>query len=226
MNISYYLFEEMLQEAMETEDEGIVTFSDLEMGSSIEFKGREKKLGKNSFVEAHSVSFKPRDAYGDDILKQTFPLDAMLIIPTYEQVAKVHLGMETDEEGESSEIQEDVKERKGRQQTRTRSRYTEKAPKIPDDEPAEGEGPPWDGCPKEGKEFGDCDPADPDCEVCDEDLFQACAAKQDELKKEADIESIKEGKKDVKKTETGGRSRRRESNSDNKAKTSGRRKRK
>ena len=207
-DISYYLFEEMLQEAMETEDEGIVTFSDLEMGSSIEFKGREKKLGKNAFVEAHSISFKSRDKYNESILKDTFSLDKMLVIPTYEEVAKVHLGMEDNEDEKNSKQQEEAPEQEVEQQqkTRTRKRFTEEAPKIPDDEPAEGE-PPWDEnkCPA-GKEFGvDCNTV-PECSTCDEDIFQACAAKQDELKKETDKkeakEETKEGKEDVKEEET------------------------
>ena len=198
-DISYYLFEEMLQEAMETEDEGIVTFSDLEMGSSIEFKGREKKLGKNAFVEAHSISFKSRDKYDESILKDTFPLDKMLVIPTYEEVAKVHLGMEDNGDGKDSEQEpgQKAEERAGqRQETRTRKRVTEISPA--------GEAP-WNECPA-GKEFGvDCNTV-PECGNCDEDIFQVCAAKQDELKKEEDKkeskEEIKEGKADVKAEET------------------------
>jgi hypothetical protein len=183
-DVSYYLFEEMLQEAMETEDEGIVTFSDLEMGSSIEFKGREKKLGKNPFYEAHSISFKSRDKYDESILKDTFPLDKMLVIPTYEEVAKIHLGMEDD--GNS----EQAPEEESGQETRTRKRVTETSPA--------GEAP-WDNeCPVTGKEFGvDCNTL-PECGDCNEDLFQACAAKQDKLKKEADKEEAKEDVKEAK----------------------------
>lgn len=174
-DISYYLFEEMLQEAMETEDEGIVTFSDLEMGSSIEFKGREKKLGKNAFVEAYSISFKSRDKYDESILKDTFPLDKMLVIPTYEEVAKVHLGMEDDGKG-SEQAPEEEPEQQG---TRTRKRFDEDKSSQPEEKP------PWNECPA-GKEFGvDCNTI-PECGECNEAIFQACAAKQDELKKETD----------------------------------------
>ena len=179
-DFSYFLFEEALQEAMETEDEGIVTFGDLEMGSSIEFKGREKKLGKNKFIETHSISFKPRDAYDESILKETFPLDAMLVIPTYEQVAKVHLGLEDSESvATESEIQQKTRTRKRFKEDKTEQKETEKAP---------------DECPHWGGEFGvDCNTID-ECGECDEDLFQACAAKQDEIRKEAEQKSKVEEK--------------------------------
>ena len=173
-DFSYYLFEEALQEAIETEDEGIATFSDLEQGASVEFKGREKKIGKNSFVEAHSISFKEREAYGEEILKETFPLDAMLVIPTYEQVAKAHLGMD-DDEGEEETPSESQTEPASSGRTRGKKAEEE----TPD------ESPPWNEC-SAGLDFGVSYNASPECESCDEDTFQACAAKQKELKKEAE----------------------------------------
>ena len=191
-DISYYLFEEMLQEAMESEEEGIVTFSDPEMGSSIEFKGREKKLGKSSFVETHSISFKERSSYSEDIATQTFPLDAMLVKPTYEEVAKCHLGMEDDSEEQEESVSE----------TRTRSRFKEEKPKLPEKE----EEKPWVDCPA-GYEFGvDCN-AKKECGSCEEAVFQACVAKQDEM--------VKASKEDVKEEEksTSSRSRKKETSS-------------
>lgn len=177
---SYFLFEEALQEALQTEDEGVATFSDLEMGSSIEFKGREKKLGKNPFVECHSIAFKKRDKYNDDILNQTFPLDAMLIIPNYEQVAKTHLGIEDEEMTTGTKMATGTEPEPSTQKERTRQR--------PDQNKSESKKnssePPWDKCPA-GMEFGiDCDPSKEACENCEEDIFQACAAKQDLLEQE------------------------------------------
>jgi hypothetical protein len=181
-DVSYYLFEEVLQEAMESEEEGIVTFSDPEMGSSIEFKGREKKLGKNPFIEAYSIVFKKRESYPDNIALQTFPLDKMLVIPTYEEVAKCHLGME--------EEQEVIKqtESEPEQKSRTRSRFNEEKQPVKTKEVAA----PWDDCPH-GHEFGIDSNVKTECDTCDENLFQACAAKQSNL--------VKAGKEDVKEEE-------------------------
>jgi hypothetical protein len=194
-DFSYYLFEEALQEAMETEEDGVVTFSDLEMGSSIEFKGREKKIGKNKFIETHSISFKKRDEYPESILKQTLPLDAMLIIPTYEQVAKAHLGINDDPEEASPEQKEESPFLK---KTRTRKRFDENKDKSEPEKSEEEEALPWNECPH-GKEFGvDCNTI-PECEECNEDLFHACATAQDELKKhEKDVERAREETKAVK----------------------------
>lgn len=182
-DFSYFLFEEALQEAMETEQDGVVTFSDLEMGSSIEFKGREKKIGKNKFIETHSIGFKKRDPYDEAVLKETLPLDGMLIIPTYEQVAKAHLGLEEDTSKEEDPPKSTYPK------TRTRKRFKEES-KLKETEVD----PPWDKCPH-GKEFGvDCNTID-ECGECDEDLFQACAAKQDELKKHE--KDAKQAKKEI-----------------------------
>lgn len=172
-DVSYYLFEEMLQEAMESEEEGIVTFSDPEMGSSVEFKGREKKLGKNPFIEAHSIVFKKREPYSENIATQTFPLDKMLVIPTYEEVAKCHLGME-----EEQEIVEET-EREPEQKSRTRSRFNEDKPTP---SKPEEETPGDNDCPN-GQEFGrDCN-IKKECESCDESIFQLCLTKRDDLAK-------------------------------------------
>jgi len=186
-DVSYYLFEEMLQEAMESEEEGIVTFSDPEMGSSIEFKGREKKLGKNAFVETHSITFKKRESYSENIATQTFPLDKMLVIPTYEEVAKCHLGMEDEQEVTKQTEEEPV------QKARTRSRFTEEESEK--SKPTEEEKAPWDDCPA-GNEFGIDYNRKKACETCDESIFQACAAKaakQDDLGKN-DAEDVEEKK--------------------------------
>jgi len=174
-DISYYLFEEMLQEAIEAEDDGIVTFSDLEMGSSIEFKAREKKLGKNAFNETHSIKFVPREPYDDTLLKETFSLDAMLIIPTYEEVAKAHLGMESDND---EEIPEPTLSNEKEAPKRTRQRSKIEGDK--DEKEA-----PWSACPS-GAEFGtDCNTT-PECSECNEDLFQECLTKQAKLKTSED----------------------------------------
>lgn len=215
-DFSYFLFEEALQEAMETEDEGIVTFGDLEMGSSIEFKGREKKLGKNKFIETHSISFKPRDPYDESILKDTFPLDAMLVIPSYEQIARAHLGLEDDE----SSTTEPAPEGQQTHQTRTRKRFEEDKQESKQSE----EKPPWDECPH-GAEFGSgCNTID-ECGECEEELFQACAAKQDELKKqhEKDLDQARKAVEEEKQPTASTRSRRGKSSASAKDEKSSRR---
>lgn len=91
-DVSYFLFEDMLIEAMETDNEGLATFWDLDDGKSVRFKTREKKLGKNTFHEAHSIEFVARDPYDETILQETHPLDKMLRILSYDEIAEIYHG--------------------------------------------------------------------------------------------------------------------------------------
>ncbi len=126
---SYHLFEKLLLEDIEedTEDGGEpLLFADLEDGVVIKFKGKEKKLGKNKFVEAQSFEYKDRQPFDDDILDDVFPLDKMLIIPTEEQVTKLFLGLETDDEDEKKEEPETRGRGRGRGRGRNDSDTSEK----------------------------------------------------------------------------------------------------
>lgn len=171
-NVAYGNFEKVLQEAVETEEDGIVTFSDLEMGSTIEFKGRDKKFGKNPYIEAYSVSFKKREPYDESLLDETLPLDAMLVVSTYEQIAKAHLGMDEDDSRDNDD--DDTETEPSSPKSRTRRRF-EKA-----ETEQEESSPPWNTCPLDDGEFGVTCNELSECVSCNEDLFQACAAKQDE----------------------------------------------
>lgn len=162
---SYELFEKYLLEAMDSNDEGLITFSDLDDGRTIEYKTREKKLGRNIFHETHSISFLKRDKYEEDILEKTHPLDAMLIIPSYEEVAKAHLGLDNDETQ-----QPETSEPEAEQPVRRKPRQIDRS------EPEEGKQDTDDSfpeCPAGGNFGTDCNQLK-DCEKCDEDLFKAC----------------------------------------------------
>ena len=181
---SYFLFEDILIEAMEADDEGLVTFWDLEDGRSIEYKTREKKIGKYPFHEAHSIAFHTRDPYGEDILEKVHPLDAMLIIPTEKDVLDAHLGSEGDEPQQSEATTETPAQ--GRR-TRRIGGETQ-TPVTPE---ALASVPPAAVCVcPEGGIFGtDCNKLKA-CDVCDEKIYAACqeafiAAQDEKGKQEA-----------------------------------------
>ena len=173
-NIAYKNFEEVLQDAVDCDDEGLVTFWDLEDGRTIEYKTREKKFGKNPYHEGHSIKFVKRDSYNEDILGKTYPLDAMLIIPTYEDVARAHLGLDEDEVQQAAS--EGVEEEPP---ARTRPRQIGRS-KSAQAEVKEGDGTgkrDIDGsfpeCPAGGRFGTDCNKLKA-CESCDEALFELC----------------------------------------------------
>lgn len=184
-DFSYHLFEKKLQTAIEEESDGIAIFSDLEEGSSIKFKGTEKFFGKYPYVKPRDVSFVKRDIYEESIIDSTFPLDAMLKIPTYEEVYEVHFGeVATVNENESNEKVEEKSAPQRKQRTRSfgnsnDSKNSESAKpertrgKTKEEDNNESQ---ENKCPQ-GKEFGvDCDPDSAVCSECDEDTFQECSS--------------------------------------------------
>jgi len=176
---SYHLFEKnFLEDALDGEE--YITFSDLERGKSIEFKGKEKSLGESKFIEAQSIEFKDRDAYEESILDETLSLDKLLIIPTYDEVNRVFLGLDEEEETQSEEEETQLEkddnppDEEKPPARRSRSRKTERKPKkeeTPEEIPA-------GGCP-DGGIFGiDCNEREA-CQDCPEEIFNACADAQE-----------------------------------------------
>lgn len=132
-DVSHFLFEKELLEEAETSDGETITFSDLENGKTIQFRTTEEsrpgRRGKTiTYKKFKSFTFRDRDPYQEDILDETFPLDEMLVIPTYEEVKKALLG----EENESSE-DENGKDRKRKKRGTNNRRKNEDDEKNEDD---------------------------------------------------------------------------------------------
>ena len=185
---SYYTFEatskldpsrDNLIDAQTLDDGGVVLFSDLEEGKTIVAKFKGKVLGQSKFAEVFEIQFEDRKPYTEDILNDTFPLDSMVIIPTYEDVKISHTGVSDDDSGttdvpETGTAEEPVT---GRARGRTRGGN---AP----EEKSGGEAPPWDAegdwgqCPAGGNWGRDCNQI-PACQgdqqdSCDEVTFNRC----------------------------------------------------
>jgi hypothetical protein len=189
-DVSYELFEKYLLDEMKIaiDEGGLVVPWDLLDGRSVEFKGREKKLGPNSFIEAEGIVFHKRDSYSEGVIDKLPSLDSALIILTYEQIRAVHYGLDHDgdEEIEQERIQEkEEKKTVPDQQVRTRSRGTEVTP-LPQRVSTDAE------CPAGGKFGYDCNKIKV-CkdEVCSQETYEACLKKCDELDKQSLAESPK-----------------------------------
>lgn len=208
--ISYEMFEKyLLDELKVTIDEGgMVVPWDLQDGRSIEFKGREKKLGSTPFIEAEGITFHKRDSYDDSVLGKLPSLDSALIIPTYEEIRAAHYGLEEgDDKGiEQPEIPPHVEKEASRGRTRP---GVESSPstEIPKGGRTRGEKeitlPKSDECPAGGKLGIDCGKIQA-CkdEACNQTVYEACLKRQDELSKEAEVERLKTVKEPEKSTRT------------------------
>ena len=183
-DVSYHNFEKFLLD----EANGI-TFSDLEEGKTVVVKMREKTIesatvaqkGPSTFLETADIEFVDRDPYEEDVLAQSYPLDKMLIMSSYEEMLAANMGVD---EQENEPIHEEEK--------------TERPPlkrKV-------------NTC--QFGTFGrDCNKLE-ECRECEEALFQACADahEKSDTNEKADSPSHKEDDKQEKPS-TGRRSLRR-----------------
>jgi hypothetical protein len=159
--VSYKMFEEQLLAETEPEDERVepIAFSSLAHGMTIEWKGKEKSLGKSTFIEAVSFEFRERDPYSEEVVEEVYPLDKMLIIPTYEIVQAAYFGIV---EGEEEE--EPVREKKAISGRRLPGRATKQEEEEVEEESE---------CPA-GMEFGKDFNESSDCMECEEDTMRRC----------------------------------------------------
>jgi len=171
-DVSYHLFEKnVLEEAEEGEE--IILYTDTEEGKSIEFKGKLKKLGKIEFIEAQGIDFIDRDPYEDSIVDQTISFDALLHIPTYEEVARAH---DPDSFEDSKNEDSEPEKPKNRNTGNSRKRQVKKEEPAP-----EPKTDPDNPCPF-GRTFGDdCDPNADDCNNCPDESFGECMQKKEQI---------------------------------------------
>jgi hypothetical protein len=197
------LFERSLLDEVALGADGLQIHWDLEEGQTIVWRGKEKTIGKKGhpFIECDRVDFEEREPYNEDILDDVYPLDKMLVVPSYEDVARILTDTPVVDGGEK-------KEKPKGDKSRTRgSRYKKEEPGgEPDggDDPDSDE-PPWNkdspGCP-EGLTFGaDFQQNDLCQDGCDNDAYDACQAESERLVEEKKEEEKKpQRRQDRKKT--------------------------
>jgi hypothetical protein len=186
---SHFKFEKELFGAAEYKDPAFICFADIEEGYTVSFRGSEETFNKNKFIEPKDFDFESRDPYNEDIYEDVFPLDKMLIIPTYEQVEALFLGVDTDDEKEEKPApkKEKVATRKpkgtdritakvGREEP-TRGRKSKPAPESVVDDHA-------DDLPDcyVGHTYGEDWDNTSDCDDCPH--FDPCGDRYEEMEKE------------------------------------------
>jgi hypothetical protein len=179
--IAYEMFEKYLLDEIK-DDENLVPW-DLEDGRSIEFRGREKRIGDGPvFVEAEGITLYKRDPLPESELDKIPSLDAAIVIPDYEDIRNLYYGLEPEEEKEK-----ETEKPKDEPASRTRTRGSEgPAAESKPPERARDTSPPAPGtCPAGGTLGVDCGRLEA-CqkEVCDNTTYELCIKKRDEGKKE------------------------------------------
>lgn len=107
-DISYYNFQELLDEELNDDDnEEYRGFPEPEDGYTLKVRFKEKKFGKNTFLRANKINFVEREDLDEEILEKVVNLDEILVLKSYDQIKKLFL--ELDDEDEDDEPDEKPK---------------------------------------------------------------------------------------------------------------------
>lgn len=200
-DVSFHLFEKFLAELIQVDSAGQDFWFPGDGGLSIEFKGREKTLGKNEFIECYDFNFKPREPYGEDVVRQVVQWDQLLIIPTAAEVERLHLGIDDNGGGGEGESQRESTSSPTRDRSRPRPADLATRERAGEDRVPEGRAEPapvrssrttrdrstggapvatggGSRCPA-GHSFGAAINTTPDCKTCPDETFELCAAEGD-----------------------------------------------
>lgn len=172
----------------------VPVFADLEDGLSIKFRATDEKFEQASFFKFKSFDFVEREEpYSEDILDESYPLDALIVMPTYEEVQAAFYGQNIEEDEEDEDEPEAPPVKKSKSAPKKRKEVVEnddedqeeedEAPKkrTRRDRPARAEK--KNKCPyghvfgEDNLEHSECD----ECEVDHEDTFDACAKLYDSM---------------------------------------------
>jgi hypothetical protein len=110
-DISYYNFGEVLDKEINEGDVKVAGYSELEGGQTLRVRMAEAAIGKTKFLKADRIDFKDRDEdYDESILDKAVDLDAILVVPSYEELKAAYL--EADESGADEDDEVPKKKRR------------------------------------------------------------------------------------------------------------------
>jgi len=172
MEMAFSNFEKFLMMSSGLSSDGIddetdndpIYFFELEDGMSLKFSGIKDTFGTIEYVKVASFDFADRnDQYDDEVLDQTYPLDKMLPVPSYKEVADAFSNQYEDDTDEAPKDEA------------TKDAPKDEAPKDDfNDSPAPA-------CPEGGVFGANCNEFN-ECTTCDEELFDMCSKEQVNLK--------------------------------------------
>lgn len=191
-------FEALVNSEAKAGDETIA-FYDLEEGRTIKVRASLETFQKNEYVKPERIDFEDRPPYDEAVYDEVLPLEALLVIPSYDEVEAIFQGGETPDKEDSKksetakrskrskrsstkeEKQEDKKEESKSSRRSSRKSKTEEPEKElteEEDEAISGK------CPCDYTFGVDFDSKDKDgCITCPDDDFNACGDAADLIKK-------------------------------------------
>lgn len=101
-DVAHFLFTKELLEEAETGDE-FVMFADLDEGKNIKFRAANDNFKGRKTLRYKNFSFVDRDPIDEAVLEDTFPLDKMLRVCTYEEIRDAYYGAGDDPDSDEED---------------------------------------------------------------------------------------------------------------------------
>jgi len=80
------------EEVRQSNDDTIGSFYELQGGKTLVVRFKERTSAKGSYLEASRIDFEDRKDIDEDVLKDAFDLDKILVVLSYEELEKSFLG--------------------------------------------------------------------------------------------------------------------------------------
>lgn len=102
LTCSYHVFGKKLEEEIREGDEAWGDFAMLEGGYELSVRWGEKKLGKNTFLEATRIDFHQDEDLPEEMLDEVYDLDAIIAQMSYDQISDIFFQGTSEEEEKPS----------------------------------------------------------------------------------------------------------------------------
>jgi hypothetical protein len=184
---SHFLFEKELLEESGSGGE-LLIFWDLEEGRTVSFRATEEKSPAGKFFRYKRIDFEKREPYKDNVYSNTFALDDLLIIPTYEEVRNAHMSIDAPDEEEKQDAKEEPRREESRgmgglrdskkedDSPRRSSLRGDDSPRREEkaEEPSRREEPKSSDKCDHGHKYGGDHDEYKECSKCNEEIWTAC----------------------------------------------------
>lgn len=128
------LREKIENELREQNKDEFYDFFQIDQGYTLRIRFLEETFNKTPFFKADRIDFDKRNDYDDKILKETFDFDEYLVLLPYEQINKMFLGIDDDDDGPEKEEQTSRRPSREEKEERTSRRTSREEDAEPEKE--------------------------------------------------------------------------------------------
>lgn len=138
--ISYHNFGKLLEEEIrEADDDNVLDFASLTNGMSLTIRFREETFANSTYLQASKIAFTEREEqYEESAIEEVLDLDAILVVPSYEDLQAQFLGLTKNDSGEDRKEENDKNENVDAEKEKPKKKKTLKRTKKKEKEEGSG----------------------------------------------------------------------------------------